>query len=66
MSDLAPWLVYFVVLCLVVAIVCSAIREHDRRAIFREASNFFLMMIVGILAFSTIVYFLEWAFNRKL
>ncbi len=66
MSDLVLWLVFFVLLCLVVAVVCAAIRERDARVIVREATHFFVMMLIGILIFSAIVYVLEWAFNRRL
>ena len=66
MSPLMEYLVYFLFSSLVVAIVCAAIREKNWVHIFREALHFFMMMVVGILGFSGVVFLLEWAFNRQL
>lgn len=66
MSGLGEFLFLFLLISLIVALACAAIREARWRVLFQEATRFFLMMVVGILAFSVVVYFLEWAFNRKL
>ncbi len=61
MSQLANFIVYFLVVCAVTALVNSMIQEEKPGIILRNALHFFLLIVVGILVFSVIVYFLETA-----
>ena len=52
----------FILVSAATALVNSAIQLHQPWKIAREAIRFFLMIVLGILAFSGIVYLLEWTF----
>lgn len=60
----ASFLVHFVLLCLVVAAVCTLVREGDRRRAVKEGLHFFVMMLLGISGLSAIVFVLEMLFIR--
>ena len=64
MNNWEATLGFFVFVCAIVALACSLIRDPDWRRALREAFHFFLMMLVGIAAFSMIVYLLQWTFVR--
>ena len=42
----------------------EAVREGRPRIVLRESLRFFVLVVLAIAAFSTIVYALEWAFIR--
>lgn len=55
------FLSHLVILCRVVAIVCSSIRGRDWRASAREARHFFGWIIVGLSVVSAVVVLVDWA-----
>ena len=64
MSPLAEFVAYFLAASAVTSLVLCLVREGRQRIILRESMRFFLLVVLAILAFSTIVYALEWAFIR--
>ena len=66
MSALVEFVLYFLLICAAVALVCSLIQERSWRRVYDEATHFFLMLVIGILGFSAMVYLVEWVFIRKL
>ncbi|MBI4583087.1 MAG: hypothetical protein HY717_03580 [Planctomycetes bacterium] len=66
MNSLVETLLYFVFISAVVAVVCTLARGGDWKWLAREALHFLTLMVVGIIAFSGLVYVLEWIFIRKL
>ena len=62
----ATWILYYVLVCLVVAFVTTAMRLRQPRRILLETSRAFVTIVVGILIFSAIVFVLEWIFVRPL
>ena len=63
---LAPFVIYFLLVSLVIALVSSAVRIHDPRSIARETTRFFASIVIGIFIFCLIVFGLEWLFIRPL
>jgi uncharacterized PurR-regulated membrane protein YhhQ (DUF165 family) len=66
MNAFGEILSFFLLICAVVAIVCTLARDGNWKWIAREALHFFGLMVAGIFLFSGIVYILEWIFIRKL
>jgi hypothetical protein len=61
---LVPYVLYFLLVSFVVALVTSAIRMRNPRKISHEANRFFLTIVVGIFLFSALVWLLEWLLIR--
>jgi len=59
LSPLAEFILYFLIICAVTALVNSMIQEGRPRVILRHGLQFFLLIVVGILVFSVIAYLLE-------
>ena len=64
MSPLAQFVAYFLAASAVTSLVQCLVREGRPPVALRESVRFFLLVVLAILAFSTIVYALEWAFIR--
>lgn len=58
------FLAHFVVICFIVAFVCSLIRERRKDYVIKEGFNFFFMMLLGISILSIIVFGLEMVFIK--
>ncbi len=65
MSPVASFVVTFVAACAITAAATAAIEDHPPAREARAATRFFTYMVVGIVAFSGLVYLLEQAFIRK-
>ncbi len=65
MSRLDWFIVTFLIVCLVTAIVNALIRERKPGRIALHAARFFVWTVVGIAILSAVVYLLGWAFIRK-
>jgi hypothetical protein len=59
-----PFVLYFLLVSLVIAVVSSAIRIREPRRIIGEAFRFFVYIVAGIALFSVVVFILEQLFVR--
>ena len=66
MIGLGSYVVHFLFVSLIVAVVTAVIHLERGRLIGAEALRFFLTIVIGIGLFSLIVGLLEWAFIRPL
>ena len=64
MSQIAQFVAYFLAASAVTSLVQCLVREGRPRIVLRESLRFFVLVVLAIAAFSTIVYALEWAFIR--
>ena len=63
---MAPFVLYFLLVSFLVALVTSATRLSDPARIVSETFRFFLTIVVCIAVFSGLVFVLEWIFIRPL
>ena len=66
MKPLLPYILYFLLVSFVIALVTSAMGTKKPRPILAETARFFATIVVGIFLFSAVVFVLEWLFNRSL
>ncbi len=66
MIGLGPYVAYFLLASLTVAIVTAAIHLEEIPQIVIEAFRFFVTIVIGIGIFACIVGVLEWIFIRSL
>lgn len=59
-----PFVLYFLLVSLVIAVVSSAIRIREPRRIAGEALRFFVYIVAGIALFSVVVFIIEQLFVR--
>jgi hypothetical protein len=64
MSPLAQFVAYFLAASAITSLVQCMVREGRPGIIVRESLRFFLLVVLAIIAFSAVVYGLEWAFIR--
>ena len=66
MQPLVPYLLYFVLVSFVVALVTATVRLEEPRRIVQETVRFFVTVVACILLFGVLVAVLEWLFVRPL
>jgi hypothetical protein len=65
MTGLLPFAGYFFLVSAVTSLVQALLLHESPRQVIREAVQFFLLVVGGIVGLSVVVYLLEWAFIRR-
>lgn len=63
---IVPYLLHFLLVSFVIALVTSAVRLRDPGKIGSETIRFFVTIVVSIILFGALVAVLEWLFIRPL